>query len=180
MQTAAAQITNTLRDHRIARHAAIAIALSAAEAAIPTPLPGVKPGLANIVVLLVLLRYGWAEAVWVSLLRVLVGSLIVGQFLTPGFWLSLSGALCSLAILWPAQKLPSRWFGPVSLSILSSFAHMGGQLLLARAWLIPHDGVWLLAPIFGAFALLFGFANGLAVARLLQTQTADQPDTALN
>ena len=48
-------------DRRIARLAALAIGLTLAEAALPSPLPGVKPGLANIVVLLVLLQYGWRE-----------------------------------------------------------------------------------------------------------------------
>ena len=59
-------------DFRVARYAAAAIALSVAEAAIPSPLPGVKPGLANIIVLLVLMRHGWAEAAWVALLRVFI------------------------------------------------------------------------------------------------------------
>jgi hypothetical protein len=77
-------------DHRVARHAAAAIVLTVAEAAIPLPLPGVKPGLANIIVLVVLARWGWREAVWVALLRVLVSSLLLGQFLAPGFFLSLA------------------------------------------------------------------------------------------
>ena len=59
-------------------NAAAAIALSVVEAAIPLPLPGVKPGLANIIALIVLARYGWREAVWVSLLRVVAGSLLLG------------------------------------------------------------------------------------------------------
>jgi len=87
------ELTPTAEDRRIARHAAAAIVLTVAEAAIPLPLPGVKPGLANIVTLVVLARWGWREAVWVSLLRVLAGSLLLGQFLAPGFFLSLSGAL---------------------------------------------------------------------------------------
>ena len=113
----------SLDDRRIARYAAAAIALTVAEAAIPTPLPGVKPGLANIIVLMVLMRHGWKDAAWVSLLRVMAGSLVVGQFLAPGFFLSLTGALFSLAVLAPAARLPRRWFGPVSWSILAAFAH---------------------------------------------------------
>jgi heptaprenyl diphosphate synthase len=66
-----------------------------------------------------------------------------------------------------ARHLPSRWFGPVSLSILAAFAHIGGQLLLARLWLIPHDGVFLLTPVFAAAALVFGTINGLIAAKLL-------------
>ncbi len=157
----------TPEDHRVAWLATAAVGLSLVDAAIPSPLPGVKPGLANIVILIVLLRYGWGTAVWVSLLRVLAGSLLFGQFLAPGFFLALSGALCSLAMLYAARHLPGRWFGPVSLSILASFAHIGGQILLARAWLIPHDGVFLLTPLFALAALIFGTLNGLIAAKLL-------------
>jgi heptaprenyl diphosphate synthase len=155
-------------DRRVARYAAAAIALTIAEAALPTPLPGIKPGLANIVVLVVLARHGWREAVWVSLLRVLAGSLLVGQFLAPGFFLSLTGSILSLGVLAVANRFPRRWFGPVSLSILAAFAHIGGQVLLARAWLVPHDGVYYLVPVFALFALVFGIVNGMVAAHLLQ------------
>ena len=158
----------TADDRRVARYAAAAIALTIAEAAIPSPLPGVKPGLANIVVLIVLNRHGWREAAWVALLRVVAGSLLIGQFLAPGFFLSLTGALMSLAVLAVTVKLPGRWFGPVSQSILAAFAHIGGQVLLARLWLVPHNGVFYLVPVFAATALVFGVVNGLIAARLLQ------------
>jgi heptaprenyl diphosphate synthase len=140
------------------------------EAALPSPLPGVKPGLANIVVLVVLARYGWRDAAWVSLLRVVAGSLLLGQFLAPGFFLALTGALASLAVLALTMRLPQRWFGPVTASVLAAFAHIGGQLLLARLWLVPHDGVFLLAPIFAASAVVFGIVNGLVAARLLKKE----------
>ena len=162
----------TADDYRIARYAAAAIALTVAEAALPSPLPGIKPGLANIIVLVVLARYGWRDAAWVSLLRVVAGSLVIGQFLAPGFFLALSGALCSLAVLALAQHLPPRFFGPVSASVLAAFAHIGGQLVLARAWLVPHDGVFYLVPLFATTALVFGAINGLVAARLLAASVA--------
>jgi heptaprenyl diphosphate synthase len=159
-------------DRRIARYTAAAIALTVAEAAIPTPLPGIKPGLANVVVLVVLARHGWREAVWVSLLRVFAGSLLIGQFMAPGFFLSLTGALLSLAVLAATVRLPQRWFGPVSQSILAAFAHIGGQVLLARIWLVPHDGVFYLVPVFALFALVFGVINGLIAARLIAQEAS--------
>lgn len=161
-------------DYRIARLAAAAIALTVAEAAIPLPLPGVKPGLANIVTLIVLWRHGWRDAAWVSLLRVLAGSLLLGQFLAPGFFLSLSGSVASLLVLGLASWLPRSRFGPVTHSLLAAFAHIGGQLLVARLWLVPHDGVFYLAPVFFAAALVFGLCNGLIAAHLL----ADDPPPA--
>ena len=158
----------TADDHRIARHAAAAIVLTVAE--VPLPLPGVKPGLANIITLVVLARWGWREAVWVALLRVLVGSLLLGQFLAPGFFLSLAGSLLSMVVLGGAVLLPDRWFGPVSHSILAAFAHIAGQLVVARLWLVPHDGVFYLVPVFALAATVFGLANGLIAARLLQEE----------
>lgn len=165
-------------DRRVAWLATAAVALSLVDAAIPSPLPGVKPGLANIVTLVVLARYGWATAVWVSGLRVLAGSLLLGYFLSPGFFLSLTGTTLSLLTLGLARHLPVRWFGPVSLSILAAFAHIGGQLLLARLWLIPHDGVFLLTPVFAGAALFFGTINGLIAAKLLAEPAASDPHHA--
>jgi heptaprenyl diphosphate synthase len=158
----------TPEDDRVARYAAAAIALAVAEAAIPLPLPGVKPGLANIITLVVLARWGWREAAWVSLLRVFAASLLLGQFLAPSFFLSLTGALASLLALAGAVCLPKKWFGSVSHSILASFAHIGAQLILVRVWLVPHDGVFYLAPLFCTAAVLFGLVNGLVAAALLR------------
>lgn len=157
----------TADDRRIAMLAAVAIGLSLAEAVIPSPLPGVKPGLANIVVLLVLLQYGLRTAIWVSALRVLAGSLLLGSFLTPGFWLSIAGASASLLVLSIARFLPRRAFGPVSLSVLAAFGHIGGQLALAGLWLLPSASIGYLLPVFAAAALIFGAVNGVIVARLL-------------
>src|SRR5574343_1667280 len=166
-QPGVTELTVTAEDRRVAWLATAAVGLSLVDAAIPSPLPGVKPGLANIVTLIVLARYGWGTAVWVSALRVLAGSLLLGFFLAPGFFLSLTGTTLSLLTLGLARHLPKRWFGPVSLSILAAFAHIGGQLLLARVWLIPHDGVFLLTPGFAGAALVFGTLNGLIAAKLL-------------
>jgi heptaprenyl diphosphate synthase len=159
-------------DRRIAKLAAIAIGLTLAEAALPSPIPGIKPGLANIVILLVLLQHGLKAAASVSVIRLLAGSLLLGSFLSPGFWLAASGAAASLLMLSILQYLPEKFFGPVSLSILTAFAHISGQLALAWAWLLPSTGILALLPFFALAALIFGTVNGLIVARLI----AGKPD----
>lgn len=164
----------TDEDILIARWAAVAIALAVTEAGLPSPIPGIKPGLANIVTLLVLYRAGWQAAAWVSVLRVLAASLVLGGFFSPGFAMSVTGAVCSLGMLAVVQYLPRRLFGPVSLSILAAMAHMAGQLLLARLWLIPHNGIIYLVPVFAGAALLFGLVNGLLVAWLLKYMEQSQ------
>jgi heptaprenyl diphosphate synthase len=161
------QINTTLDDHRVAKLAALAIGLHLLESIMPSPLPGVKPGIANIVTLFVLYRFDFATAAWVSLLRVFATSLLLGNFLSPTFALSLGGAIMSLGVLGLAQYLPRQYFGTVSLSILAAFAHMIGQLILVRLWLIPHAGLAYLVPLFMAAALLFGLINGIVTSHLL-------------
>lgn len=173
MTPSAIELPVTPEDRRIARLAALAIGLTLAEAALPSPVPGVKPGLANIVILLVLLQHGWRAAAWVSALRVLAGGLLLGSLFAPGFWLSAAGALASLLVLALVRHLPSRHFGPVSLSVLAAFGHIGGQLALAAAWLLPGAAVLKLLPVFAAAALVFGAVNGVVVARLLAAPAAD-------
>lgn len=167
MTPSAIELPVSADDRRIARLAALAIGLTLAEAALPSPIPGIKPGLANIVILLVLLQYGWRAAAWVSALRLLGGGILLGTLFAPGFWLATAGALTSLTVLALAQHLPARHFGPVSLSVLAAFGHIGGQLALAAGWLLPGPAIGNLLPLFAGAALVFGAVNGIVVARLL-------------
>lgn len=160
-------IQTTAADHHIAKLTALAIGLHILEAVIPSPLPGVKPGIANIVTLYVLYQYGFATAAWVSLLRVFASSLLLGQFLSPTFVLSLSGAVLSLAVLYMAQHLPKRYFSAITLSIIAAFAHIAGQLIVVRLWLIPQTGVIYLVPVFALAALVFGLVNGIITRQLV-------------
>lgn len=180
MTASTIKLDTTAEDHRIARMAAVALGLTILENAIPSPLPGVKPGLANIVTLIVLARYGWRVAAWVSLLRVVAGSLLFGNLLAPGFFLGLFGAVCSLAVLALSQHLPTRWFGPVSHSIHAAFAHIAGQMLVVYLWLIPHAGIAYLIPVFAIAALVFGTVNGLIAARFMDNADTLNTDSIEN
>ena len=159
-------ITTTAEDHHIAKLTALAIGLHLLEAVLPSPLPGVKPGIANIVTLYVLYQYDFATAAWVSLLRVFASSLLLGHFLSPTFVLSLSGTIFSLSALFLAQHLPKRYFSAISLSIIAAFAHIAGQLIMVRLWLIPQTGIVYLVPVFCLAALIFGLINGLITNKL--------------
>lgn len=169
------ELVASAEDRRVAALAAAAIGLTLAEAAIPLPIPGVKPGLANIVTLLVLYRYGWRTAAWVAGLRIVAGALALGQFLTPAFVLSLSGGVMSLLILAGAAHLPRKLFGPVSLSLLAAFAHIGTQLWVVDVWLLPGASIMGLLPLFLSAAWATGLVNGLAAAYLLNQIRYSEP-----
>jgi heptaprenyl diphosphate synthase len=165
-------------DRRVAALAALAVGLTLAEAALPSPIPGVKPGLANIVILLVMLRHGFGTAVWVMVIRLLAGSLVLGSFLSPGFWLATAGAVSSVCVLHVVRYFSRAVFGPVSFSVLMAFAHISGQLLLAKLWLFAEADISLLLPVFALAALVFGAANGLVVARLIANDSMSGAQSA--
>ncbi len=154
-----ASATEPRYDALVAAYAALAIVIHILEAGLPSPIPGIKPGLANVVTLLVLLRYGWALASWVVLIRVLASSLLLGTFMTPSFFLSAGGAICSVLALgllcrWNAWGLPR--FGPYGFGVLSACSHISAQFLLAYTLFIPHSGLLKLLPVLLLSSLIFG------------------------
>lgn len=177
------------QDILVAGFAALAITIHIAESAIPTPLPGVKPGLANVVTLLCLHLYGIRVAAWVALLRVLVGSLLLGTFLGPPFFLSATGALASLVALVLAFKWNeccSRFqqsgrgglpIGPVGMSVLAAQAHIAAQFGVAYLLFVPHPGIFSLLPVMQSATILFGVLSGLianvVLLRLQREQLGD-------
>jgi len=160
---------DVLRDRQIAALAAVALSLQVIEAALPSPIPGIKPGLANIVTLVTLVTLGWRAALAVTLLRVTAAGLIMGTLLSPGFWLSLAGALAALAVLALLSPLFPRHLSALGLALPAALAHVGGQFVLAWVVIIPHPALLLLLPPL----LLAGLLTGLLTGILAQTVLND-------
>jgi uncharacterized membrane protein len=169
-------VPTTRQDHRIAWLTALAITIHIAESALPSPFPGIKPGLANVVTIVALVQYGWGTAAWVALMRVLIGSLLIGTFLSPTFLLSLSGAVASITALRLASWVPGRGFGPVGYCLLAAMAHMGAQFFTAYFVFIPHAGLFRLLPVFMTASLIFGVTSGIiAQMALHRLRPAEEP-----
>lgn len=166
-------IQTTRDDHRIAWLSALAITIHLLESVIPSPIPGLKPGFANVVTIIVLCQFGLGMAVWVNLLRVVVGSLLLGTFLSPTFMLSLAGALSSLLMLMFAsqlkrQRFTSLRFSAMGYSLIAAIGHIGGQFVVAYLLFIPHPALWQLFPILLTFAVLLGTVNGIISQNILK------------
>jgi heptaprenyl diphosphate synthase len=165
-------ISTTREDHLVAWLAALAIVIHVLESALPSPVPGVKPGLANVITVLALMLYGWRVAAWVSVLRVIGGSLLTGTFLSPTFLLSLSGALTSLTVLFAVHAIVGRRLSALGLCVLAAIAHMLGQFLVAYWLIIPHPALLRLLPVLLTVALLFGVVTGTMANRIYRYPTA--------
>lgn len=140
---------------------ALAMIFSFVESRLPTfiPIPGVKLGLCNLVVILALLRYGFPSAAAVSLLRVLLSSILFGNM--AAFFYSLAGAVLSLLVMALLKK--TGRFSPVGISVSGGVFHNVGQILMA--WLIlGTDGVLLYLPVLIIAGTIAGALIGLAAA----------------
>jgi heptaprenyl diphosphate synthase len=152
----------------LALFAALAVALHTMEALLPSPAPWFRLGFANILALTALFLYGGRAAWAVTLARIGVGSLLLGNLFSPGFLLSLSGGVSAMALMTGARTLFGRLIGPVGVSALGAAGHAAGQMLAAWLVLVRHDGLWQLFPFFLFFALGAGIANGVAADLLLE------------
>ena len=142
-----------------------AIVIAILESFIPNiGIPGVKLGLANIVILIILYELGIVEAITVNLLRVLVVGLVRGTFLGMGFFMSLSGAVFSLGIMILFYLLVKK-FSIIGVSVIGSIFHVGGQILIAMIYLWTAYIV-LYLPVLAISAIITGVFVGI-IARLI-------------
>ena len=143
---------------------ALALALSVAESFIPFSIPGLKIGLANIIILLVLSNFGFFAAFAINIGRVILTSLIIGNFLQMGFFMSLAGALLSLLAMALALALWKR-LTLVGVSLLGSFIHILAQFGVASLY-FGSPSVFYYFPITMVFSLLTGIFVGSVVIGL--------------
>ena len=150
------------KDNRIRKTAfmglflALAMICSYIETLIPfsVGIPGIKLGLANIVVVLMLYSVGTKEALLVSLLRIVLVGILFGNAFS--IFYSLSGGILSFLVLFLMKKTDQ--FSCVSVSITGGISHNIGQIIVA-AWIVNSYNVFFYVPV-----LLFaGLVTGLLI-----------------
>ena len=155
--------------YRIALLSAFALGLHGFENLLPSPIPWLRLGLANIVTLITLLLYGMRPAVMVTLIRVMLASLIAGSFLGPAFILSLGGGIASTLIMGFVLQIAPRLFSTMGLSIIGALFHNLAQLFLAYFLFIQRiEAILLITPVIILFGTLTGTVNGAVSALLMK------------
>lgn len=137
---------------------ALSVVLNIIESFIPLfngNIPGLKLGLANIIILIILYMFSFKDALYVSLLRIiLVGILRTGLF-SMTFFFSLGGAILSLCSMFIAKKTKLSIIG---VSIVGSIFHSIGQILVAIL-IIKNMYIIYYVP----WLLLFSIPTGILV-----------------
>ena len=108
----------------------LAVIVNYLESLIPSfGLPGVRLGLTNIVILLILYNFSFPEAFLITLLRVFLVGLVRGTLFSIPFFMSLSGATLSVILMFILKQL--KIFTEIGVSIGGAFIHAVGQILIA-------------------------------------------------
>ncbi|MBQ9563461.1 MAG: Gx transporter family protein [Lachnospiraceae bacterium] len=147
---------------------ALALILSYVESLFPLPvgIPGIKLGLANLVVFLLLYIAGPWHAFAVSLARILIAGFAFGGMYSLLY--SLSGGL--LSFLGMVLLKRSGRFAPVTVSICGAVLHNIGQLVMAGL-VLENTGVAVYLPPLLAAGVICGFVIGL-LGELLRARVA--------
>lgn len=151
-------MSKTRRLCLIAMLLAMAIVLNILESFIPVFIPGVKLGLANIIILIMLYEFKSIEAFLVDFLRILLVGLLRGSFMSPTFFMSLCGGMLSFLVMFLFSKL--KFFSPIGVSVLGAVSHATGQILIAIVLLGTQAVVYYL-PFIGILSILTGVFSGI-------------------
>ena len=145
-----------------------AIIIAILESFIPSiGVPGIKLGLANIVILIILYEIGIGEAIIVDLCRVFLVGLLRGSLLSMGFLMSLTGAVLSLGIM-ILLYLVIKKFSIIGVSVIGSIFHVTGQILIAIAFLGSIYVLYYL-PFIALGAIVTGVFVGFVSKMVIKT-----------
>ncbi len=90
-------------------------------------IPGIKMGLPNIIIIFLLYRRGAVPAIWVSLLRMILVSILFGNVMALLY--SLAGGVLSLFVMIVLRRL--NLMSAVGVSVAGGVCHNVGQILMA-------------------------------------------------
>ncbi len=150
---------------------ALALIFSYVETLIPISfgIPGVKLGLANLIIVIALYKMKLKEAYLLSVVRVLLSGLIFGNYFSILY--SLAGGLLSLTVMAFLKKRDG--YSIMGISIAGGVCHNIGQLAVA-AFVVETFHVFYYVPVLliagSATGLLIGILAGHMLNRLVNIQ----------
>ena len=143
---------------------ALALIFSYVEAIIPFNfgIPGIKLGLANLVIVTGLYFLDYKDVCIISLLRIFISGLLFGNGMSLIY--SISGGLLSLIIMIIFKK--TNIFSVIGVSIVGAVFHNIGQII-AAAFVIQTSVVVIYLPILMIAGVGTGFLIGFISSNLL-------------
>lgn len=140
----------------------LAITLSIFDSIIPINflIPGIKLGIANIIIVILLDYYSLRKLLLLQIVRVTITAFILGLFSV--YFFSLFGACFSLISMYGAKGIFKGRITTYTLSMIGAIAHNLGQILFA-IWYLKTPELYYYIPFLVAFGSVTGFLMGIVV-----------------
>lgn len=144
---------------------ALALIFSYVETLIPFNfgIPGVKLGLANLIIVIALYKMRLSDVYLLSIVRVLLNGFIFGNYFSIIY--SLAGGLLSLSVMALLKK--SNGFSIFGISMAGGIMHNVGQLIVAMI-VVETLSVAYYVPVLLVSGLITGFVIGVASGEMLK------------
>lgn len=143
---------------------ALAFILSYVEAMLPfpMPMPGMKVGLTNLVVMIALFYMRESSAFVINLTRIFLVSMTFGNMMT--LWYSLAGGILSFVAMLILKR--TNKFSMVSVSVIGGVSHNVGQILVAMYVLQTTKLYWYLS-VLSVSGVVAGIVIGVVASLIL-------------
>lgn len=140
---------------------ALALICSYVEVLIPFSIgiPGIKLGLANIVIVFALYTVGTKDAYILSIARILISGFMFGNVMAIAY--SFAGGMLSLTVMAILKKM--NLLSAISVSIAGGIAHNIGQIIIAT-WIVSNYSVMYYIPVL----MIAGFLTGALIGIVAQ------------
>ena len=143
---------------------ALALILSYIESMLPLAvgIPGIKLGLPNLLIVIILYLYGGREALFLNLLRIVLGGFLFGNLFSIAY--AVSGAVASFFVMYLLKR--TEHFSITGVSISGGVFHNIGQMLTAVLIVESYAPIVYL-PVLLIAGLVTGGVIGLMSSRVL-------------
>ncbi len=143
----------------------LAITLSLFDNLIPVNfiVPGMKLGLANLVIVLLLPYYRLRDLILIQVLRVTITAFILGLFSI--YFFSLSGAIVALILMYFARRIFKTKISYYTISMIGAIGHNFGQICFAIIYFRTPQLIYYL-PFLVLFGSITGFFLGHVITKI--------------
>ncbi len=144
----------------------ISVVLALIESFIPifSAVPGIKLGLANIVIVFALYKLSFKDALYISILRVVLVAILRTGLFSITFFFSLVGSILSIITMYLVKQTK---MSVVGVSVCGAISHSIGQIIVAIIFLSNVDIIYYL-PILLISSILTGIVIGLLAEKVIK------------
>lgn len=144
---------------------ALALIFSYVESLVPFNfgIPGVKLGLANLIIVIALYKMKFSDAFLLSVVRVVLSGFIFGNYFSIIY--SLAGGILSLCVMAGLKKTDK--FSVMGISMAGGVAHNVGQLIVAMI-VVETLSIVAYVPVLLISGLVTGLLIGIVSAEMLK------------